>query len=393
MSLLNLLFSRADHDQAVELFLSEVFLHAPFQLKSFRLVSKEWNNFIKLKIWRNKRTKRSLFQILFKSLKSQKPVKRIDIHDNFSLLQKFVSKPPCIQRILCDDEILLLSEEEADVKRLHMFSLVTSKQHECLELDKEDNSVNEIRFSIGPSYFCTILTRDKWLHVWTKSGTLVDSIIIGKDLGYLRLLKAVRSMIFVVEVDRCNDISRVFISKYSEQSLKLEKAIIAYEILDITRAIESNGQDDFYTAHQHVVKVWQIGKNHVIKTLHTGLVVDMVFNNGYLVTIGSAQNLGVHIWDIESGGELKSLSLSDSLMRTSFERITLGVNQILLDGYRQFLLLFNSDKNEFTHQELGAHVCHSMLAMGKTKFVTIFPTNLTDKANPAMTICDYWNDL
>ena len=127
MSLLNLLFSRADHDQAVELFLSEVFLHAPFQLKSFRLVSKEWNNFIKLKIWRNKRTKRSLFQILFKSLKSQKPVKRIDIHDNFSLLQKFVSKPPCIQRILCDDEILLLSEEEADVKRLHMFSLVDIK--------------------------------------------------------------------------------------------------------------------------------------------------------------------------------------------------------------------------------------------------------------------------
>jgi len=393
MSLLNLLFSRSAHDQAVELFLREVFLHVSSHMKTLRLVSKEWNDFIRLKIWENKRVKHVLLNILLKSLKSQTPARTINMFEKISWVTNF---PPSIPRILCDDEILILSEEETDVKRIHLFSLVTLNECESLELDKENYSVNEIRFSIAPSYFCTILTCDKWLRVWSKSGTLIDSIIIGQNLGYLRLLKAVRSMIFVVEVDRSKDNSRVFIFKFSEESLNLTKtnnSFLEHEIPRITRAIESNGQDVFYTAHENFVDMWEIDKQYPIKTLHTGLVVDMVLNERYLVTIGSAQNPGVHIWDVGSGAELKTLSLSDTLMSTSFERITLGVNQILLDGYRRFLLLYNSDKSEFAHIELGAQSCQSMLAMGKTKFVTFFPTNLTDKDKPTLTISDYWNNF
>jgi len=404
MSLMTQLLSRSSHDLAIESFLQEMFLYITADLKSFRLVSKEWNNFIKLKMWGNKRTKESLHKILINGWKTQRSVRDVDISHIFPLIRKW----NYIKRIACDDEILLLAGEDSDVKRLHIVNLQTLQNGATLDLDKQKDSVNEIRFSIGPTYFCTILTRDKWLNVWSKSGSIIDNIVIDEEPGYLRVVKAVKSMIFVVEANRNAD-NRVMIFKLvttlddSVKLVKLNQVTIDYVTHGVTRTVESDGVGLFLTGHDKVVCIWEITKNVPIKTISTGFVVDMVLKDDLLFTVGSAQNQGVHIWDIKSGSLVKSF-LHESDEHTGLDKITLGVHQILLEGFKAYLLLMNLDDSFeiITCSKRKRHeVSCLMRAMGKSKLVMILPNSTQSRSDPNSTdydatsilLCDYWSNL
>ena len=388
MSLLTRLFSRSHHDQAVELFLQEMLLHLPHELKSFRLVSTEWNNFIKLKIWGNKRAKKYLLKRLFKSWISEEPVKKVKISEELPWNNDFIY----IKEIACDDEILLLIGEQKGMKRVYVFDLVNLKQNcsALLELETQRNSENQIRVCIGPSYFGTILTEDKWLNAWTKSGSLIDKIIIDEEPKYLRLIKAVRSMIFVVESKQSMD-NRVILFKLEEGKLVKLNSVMVDVKFGLTRTIESDGQHMFYTGHDKVVQVWEVGKETPTKVFSTGFVVDMVLKDNYLFTVGSTQNAGVHIWDTETGTKLESLYY----LETYFDKITLGVNQILLEGFRSFLLVIDfGDVLKKYHQSIDIDREPGVLrAMGKTKLVRIISKSDQLKTIIDISISDYWSNL
>ena len=60
-----------------------MFLHLPLEIKSFKLVSKEWNNFMKSKIWENKRAKKYLLK---KTLQIMDIRRTSEKSENFTLI-------------------------------------------------------------------------------------------------------------------------------------------------------------------------------------------------------------------------------------------------------------------------------------------------------------------
>ena len=385
MSLMNLLYSRLDHDPAVEFFLQDVFLHMTSNLKSCRLVSNEWNDFIKSKVWNTKRTRKYLDIKLSKSWASGEPVNKVVITKNLTWIEKF----PYIKRITCDDDILLLSGENSQVKRVHVFDLVKLQQTASLELEQDNSSDNEVRFSIGPNYFSTILTYEKWLKVWTKSGSLMDKIVIDDAPRYLRVIKAVNSMIFIIDCDRSSD-DKVFLFKLDDKRLvKLNFVKIGIE-LGTTRTIESDRNNLFFTGHDQTVQVWEVGKEKPLRYFSTGLVVDMVLKKNTLLTVGSHQNPGVNFWNITSGTKLITVLLENG----GFEQITLGVNQILLKGLKYVFLA--ADFDDFAQKNIEHVVfCHDdnqLIAMSKTKFVS-YVDYVSYSLPGSISVSDFWNKL
>ena len=117
-SVFNDLFERSTRDQGIEDFLVNVFLNSPGELKRYKLVCKQWKQFIDDNLWRNCRIRNNFRDILRNNLLST-PTYQYELKLDLNIVKGIND---CFD-LKCNDNIVLLDVSNIDSAELFLVNL------------------------------------------------------------------------------------------------------------------------------------------------------------------------------------------------------------------------------------------------------------------------------
>ena len=384
MSIFELLFERAFTDLGVQTFLSNVFLLSPSLLKSYCQVCSKWNTFIQENIWNNVKHKRYLQKILNKNLLSN-PVQELSLKLDIDLVK---GVHDCVN-VVCDDDLALVDVSNLDAANLLVVNLHNFNK-KFLNLGGFDATRGErLLCDLGGTFFCTAFSHRHKIEFWNKDGSLEKEFLIDENLSYIRKIIIFGNTIYVISK------FKIFIIKNADFDISRLAVLDLHNELGTTRTVFCEGSNGlmFYTAHDHCVKTWNLDEDDkkAIKTLRTGLVVDMVVKNKMLITVGSLNSVGVTFWDLAEG-----VRLHNFLPKGFFYEVKLRNNHMLLKGNLVVRTLIDIDKPSLQYNEESFNAEADKYDVSSTfehEHVDISPTKVVslDFDSGSLIFRDYWN--
>jgi len=232
---------------------------------------------------------------------------------------------------------------------------------------------------LGNTFFCTAFSHRNKIDLWNKAGSLEKDFIVDEHLNYMRKINIFGNHIYVISK------FKIFIFK------NLDFDIVRIAVLDLqnelgtTRTVFSEGNNNglmFFTAHDHCVKTWNLEEDDqkAIKTLRTGLVVDMVVVGNILITVGSLNSVGVTFWDLEEGVRLQNL-----MPKGFFYEVKLRNNHMILKGNLVIRSLIDMSQPSLEYNDASSTIDHEHVDISPTKAV------LLDFDSGTLIFRDYWN--
>jgi len=282
-----LLLERAPWDLAVEAFLVRVFLSLPRHLKACRRVCTSWNCFIKEQVWRRPNVQRRLRRFLAKNWSLGVPIRQFEF------------QPPAASCLACDQELLVVG----GAGEVAVYSLLPVRHIGSLDLGAESGEEEELKLAVAPTFFVTVQTTTRKLQVWSKACSLLDSVDIW-DVS-VRCVVARGDNVLVAGQAGGGWMfgSRAVVLVFHMSERLVHRFTITLEPeLGTVRAIDwKAGGQVFLTGQDRHVVVWSLENGAEERRIETGLVVALVVTQGFVITAGSLQNLGVRVWDFDSG--------------------------------------------------------------------------------------------
>ena len=349
MSIFNDLFVRAAHDPGVATFLKEVFIRIPLSLKTNQLVCREWRDFIQNNLWDDQNT-RNYFQthVLEKRQRcGQFKETTIDLNVN---IVKGIND--CVQ-VKCDDDLALIDVSNIDAAELLLVDL-HSHNRNVLKLGGFDLTKGEqLLYDIGQDFFVTAFSHRNKLLFWSKDGKLAgESEVTSDHLTYMRTVRVFREQIFVLSR------SNIYVlHKNADCQITHFASVTCPESLGTVRSVvDYKSETQFLSGLDREVLVWDLDQDcsSAIRSIETDLVVDIARKDNVLITVGSLQVPGMHLWNIETGARIKLVNCNQEthtyLSRGIFFKLKLKGNHILVQG--NYLYGMQS-KNHYLHGVLN----------------------------------------
>jgi len=296
-----LLLERAPWDLAVEAFLVRVFLCLPRHLKACKRVCSSWNSFINEQVWGRPNIQRRLRRYLAKNWSLGVPIRQFEF------------QPTAASCLACDEELLVVG----GAGEVAVYSLLPVRHIGNLDLRAESGEEEELRLAVAPDFFVTVQTTTRKLQVWSKACSLLDSVDIW-DVS-VRCVVARGDNVLVaglptIDIVSCLDHEgqagggwmfgsrAVVLVFHMDERLAHRFTVTLEPELGSVRAIdwETGGQVFLSGQDRHLV-VWSLENGAEERRIATGLVVALVVTEGLAITAGSLQNLGVRVWNFDSG--------------------------------------------------------------------------------------------
>lgn len=336
MSLLSLLFKRSRSDPGVSSFLGQVFLYTPQYINSYKLVCKEWNNFIRYQLLSSGNRKRYLASQLSKNLRSD-PIQILAVKLNVDLQERINDNIS----MDCDDELAVIDVSDLDAGAVVVIDLNILEQ-KFISLGGFDfNNGETVKYAVGPQYFCTAFSHDNRITLWDKEKLLRhESHIFSGDCKYIRCIKIFKDLLFIVGRNT------VYILRQQDLFIESIDSVDIPECFGSTRSVVFDGRSSFLTAHDRFVQIWTMNPTMSERKLNTGLVVEMVLRDDILLTVGSCQSLGLQFWSVATGEKLKTF-----YPEQSFYSIKLARDQLLLRGNSAVTVFVNFVEKEISEPE------------------------------------------
>jgi len=284
---MTLLLERAPWDLAVEAFLVRVFLCLPRHLKACKRVCSSWNSFINEEVWGRPNNQRRLRRFLAKNWSLGVPIRQFEF------------QPNAASCLACDEELLLVG----GAGEVAVYSLLPVRHIGSLDLGAESGEEEELRLALAPTFFVTVQTTTRKLQVWSKACSLLDSVDIW-DVSVRSVLARGDTVLVAGQAGggwMFGSRAVVLVFKMSERLTHRFTVTLEPE-LGTVRAIDwEMGGKVFLSGQDRHLVVWSLENGAEERRIDTGLVVALVVTQGFAITAGSLQNLGVRIWDFDSG--------------------------------------------------------------------------------------------
>ena len=333
MSIFNDLFGRAAHDPGVVTFLKEVFIRIPLCLKTNQLVCKEWNEFIQNNIWADQNTRNYLQTYVLEKRQRCGYFKETIVNINEVYYMKGV-----LNVMRCDDDIALIDvskQQNSDSARLLLFDLHSHERKVLNFGGFGDTQGEQLLFDIGHDFFVTAFSHRNKLMLWSKDGKMSgESEVTSDELTYMRTVTVFREQIFVLSrsniyvLHKKDDFQITpFASLSCPESLGTVRSVVNYKT-----------ESQFLTGHDREVLVWDLEQDpsSPLRSIKTDLAVDIVRKDNVLITVGSLNVPGVHLWNIDTGAKIKTVKCDEETQaywsKGIFFKLRLGGNHILVQG-------------------------------------------------------------
>jgi len=282
-----LLLERAPWDLAVEAFLVQVFLCLPRHLKACKRVCSSWNSFINEQVWGRPNIQRRLRRYLAKNWSLGVPIRQFEF------------QPTAASCLACDEELLLVG----GAGEVAVYSLLPVRHIGNLDLRAESGEEEELRLAVAPDFFVTVQTTTRKLQVWSKACSLLDSVDIW-DVSVRCVLARGHSVLVAGQAGGgwMFGSRAVILVFHLDERLAHRFTVTLEPELGSVRAIDwETGGPVFLSGQDRHLLVWSLENGAEERRIHTGLVVALVVTQGLAITAGSLQNLGVRVWDFDSG--------------------------------------------------------------------------------------------
>jgi len=327
------LLERAPWDLATQTFLVRVFLCLPRHLKACRRVCSSWNTFINEQVWSRPNIQRRLRRFLSKNWALGVPIRQFEF------------QPSAAEVLACDEELLVVG----GAGEVTVYSLLPVRHIGNLDFRAENGEEDELRLAVAQTFFVTVQTTTRKMQVWSKACALLDSVDIW-DVS-VRCVGARGDTVLVAGHAgggwMFGTRAVVLVFQMSERLVHRFTVTLEPELGSV-RAIDwEMGGPVFLSGQDRHVVVWSLENGAEERRIETGLVVALVVTQGFVITAGSLQNLGVRVWGFESG---QLLAVHGDT--TYYESLVLAGRQIFARGLLCERILLQTDSANSNSNEV-----------------------------------------